>query len=215
MHIRNVFKEKEFLKNYTVPFVQLEPKKTILVFSHRHNTFDKKKLLETPDNHVQKVSSKTVDDFIKDEDYKDFYMNRIENLLLNYSPGEPEMKPDVIKQIKEIEAERKRRHEELVKANSGQITINKDGNNIPLNNHQIVTILQEQNTKLQEISKTLDEKNKEIVNLNIRNESLSKQEEINSYNLKQLLGILIEKDKEIKELREEIKASFSKSLHKM
>ena len=34
--------EKAFLKNYTVPFVQLEPKKTILVFSHIHNTFDKK-----------------------------------------------------------------------------------------------------------------------------------------------------------------------------
>ena len=40
--------EKEFLKNYTVPFVQLEPKKTILVFSHRHNTFDKKRLLSNP-----------------------------------------------------------------------------------------------------------------------------------------------------------------------
>ena len=34
--------EKAFLKNYSVPFVQLEPKKTILVFSHIHNTFDKK-----------------------------------------------------------------------------------------------------------------------------------------------------------------------------
>jgi len=34
--------EKVFLNDYTVPFVQLEPKKTILVFSHEHNTFDKK-----------------------------------------------------------------------------------------------------------------------------------------------------------------------------
>ena len=34
--------EKAFLKNYTVPFVHLEPKKVILVFSHIHNTFDKK-----------------------------------------------------------------------------------------------------------------------------------------------------------------------------
>ena len=37
--------EKAFLKNYSVPFVQLEPKKTILVFSHIHNTFDKKKII--------------------------------------------------------------------------------------------------------------------------------------------------------------------------
>ena len=40
--------EKHFLKNYTIPFVQLDPMKTILVFSHNHNTFDKKKLLDNP-----------------------------------------------------------------------------------------------------------------------------------------------------------------------
>ena len=40
--------EKAFLKNYSVPFVQLEPKKTILVFSHIHNSYDKKKLLDNP-----------------------------------------------------------------------------------------------------------------------------------------------------------------------
>ncbi len=194
--------EKEFLKNYTVPFVQLEPKKTILVFSHRHNTFDKKKLLDQPDNNVQKVSDKTVDDFIKDKDYKDFYMNRIENLLLNYSPGEPEMKPDVLEQIKEIEKERKKRAEEMAKANSGQISINKDGKNIPLNNQQVVSILQEQQNKLQELSNLLQEKDKEIINLNNKICSLNKQEEIYSNNLKQVLGMLIEKDKEIKNLRD-------------
>ena len=37
--------ERHFLKNYTIPMVQLDPKKTILVVSHLHNTFDKKKLL--------------------------------------------------------------------------------------------------------------------------------------------------------------------------
>ena len=36
--------EKSFLKDYTIPFVQMDPLKTILVFSHNHNTFDKKKL---------------------------------------------------------------------------------------------------------------------------------------------------------------------------
>ena len=38
--------EKHFLKNYTIPFVQLESLKTILVFSHIHNSLDKKTLLE-------------------------------------------------------------------------------------------------------------------------------------------------------------------------
>ena len=37
--------EKAFLKNYTIPFVQLDSIKSILVFSHVHNSFDKKTLL--------------------------------------------------------------------------------------------------------------------------------------------------------------------------
>ena len=193
--------EKEFLNNYTVPFVQLEPKKTILVFSHRHNTFDKKKLLEQPDNHVQKPSDKTVDDFIKDPLFKDFYMNKIELLLIDYKPGEPEMKPDVLKQIKEIEIERKRRAEELAKANSGQISINKDGQNIPLNNEQIVSILQQQQNKLHEFSELVKQKDIEIENLKKRLEGVNSQQETYSENLKRVLTMLIERDTEIKKLK--------------
>ena len=193
--------EKEFLKNYTVPFVQLEPKKTILVFSHRHNTFDKKKLLEQPDNNVQKVSDKTVDDFIKEKHYKDFYMNKIESLLLDYSPGEPEMKPDVLEQIKEIDKERKRRNEEMAKANNGQISINKDGENIPLNNQQIVTILQQQQEKLKEFSILIQQRDKEIENLNNQLKKHDNQEQHYKNNLKKLLQTLIEKNAEIESLK--------------
>ena len=35
--------ERAFLKDYTIPFIQLDPLKSILVFSHEHNTFDKRK----------------------------------------------------------------------------------------------------------------------------------------------------------------------------
>ena len=55
--------EKIFLKNYTIPFVQLDPIKTILVFSHDHNSFDKKTLLDNPNKYVT-FSNKTVDKFI-------------------------------------------------------------------------------------------------------------------------------------------------------
>ena len=41
-----VGEEKTFLKNYTIPLMQLDSKKTILVFSHNHNSFDKKELLD-------------------------------------------------------------------------------------------------------------------------------------------------------------------------
>ena len=59
--------EKEFLHNYTIPFVQLDPIKTILVFSHNHNTFDKKKMLVNANPNFTKESTKTVDTFIRRE----------------------------------------------------------------------------------------------------------------------------------------------------
>ena len=149
--------EKAFLKNYSVPFVQLEPKKTILVFSHIHNTFDKKKLLETGENNYQKTSDRTVDEFIKDKDLKEFYMERLEGLLQNYYPGDPINKPDVIQQIKEIEEERRKMV--LDQQNSqGQIVISQDGKQIPLNNEQVVEIMRKQQEQLQHFVKILQEK---------------------------------------------------------
>jgi glycosyltransferase involved in cell wall biosynthesis len=101
--------EKYFLKDYTIPFVQLDPMKTILVFSHIHNTFDKRKLLENPHPQFCKESPKTVDHFIRksnESNIKRFFMQEIEELLNNYSFGEPKNKPDVISQLKQIEKER-------------------------------------------------------------------------------------------------------------
>jgi glycosyltransferase involved in cell wall biosynthesis len=93
--------ERHFLKEYTIPFVQLDPKKTILVFSHVQNTFDKKSLLETPNDKV-KLSDKTVDDFVKETEIKKFFMEDIDTILEKYEPGHVKNKPDVIKQTQEI-----------------------------------------------------------------------------------------------------------------
>jgi glycosyltransferase involved in cell wall biosynthesis len=155
--------EKAFLKNYSVPFVQLEPKKTILVFSHIHNTFDKKKLLEHGENNFQKTSSRTVDEFIKDKDIKEFYMEKIETLLQNYEPGDPSHKPDVLKQMIEIDEERKK----MMQQNNGQgqIILNQDGKEIVLNNQQIVQIIQSQQEQLQKFEKILIDKDNLIKNL--------------------------------------------------
>jgi len=103
--------EKAFLKGYTVPFVQLDPMKTILVFSHLHNTFDKKKLLDNPHPDFFKESTKTVSDFIRTPEEAKihrFFMEEIEGLLAKYEPGEPKMKPDVLEQTKMIEENRKK-----------------------------------------------------------------------------------------------------------
>lgn len=102
--------EREFLKEYTIPFVQLDPMKTILVFPHEHNTFDKRKLLDNNDNIYAKESEKTVDMFIRFTDeakIKRFFLKDIDDKISKYSPGLPSMKPDVIKQTLEMENQRK------------------------------------------------------------------------------------------------------------
>ena len=48
--------ERHFLKNYTIPMIQLDPKKTILVVAHLHNTFDKKKLLLHPSPWIRETN---------------------------------------------------------------------------------------------------------------------------------------------------------------
>jgi glycosyltransferase involved in cell wall biosynthesis len=122
--------EREFLKGYTVPFVQLDSMKTILVFSHRHNTFDKRTLLKNPFSNVMRLSERTVQDFIADASIVDFFMN-IDATLSAYSPGEPNMKPDVMKETEilikkkeemkrnaiEKQGEQIKRYDEIAKTN--------------------------------------------------------------------------------------------------
>ena len=109
-----VAEEKHFLKNYTIPFVQLETTKSILVFSHDHNSFDKKSLLETPNDYV-KISEKTVDDFIKESELKKFFMEDVDIIIKEYHPGRIEHKPDVLKQIAELKMKREKMIEDFKK----------------------------------------------------------------------------------------------------
>jgi glycosyltransferase involved in cell wall biosynthesis len=90
--------EKAFLKNYTVPFVQLDPRKTILVFSHEHNTFDKRTLL-APGRTIMKDAALTVADFVKDAELAAFYTEGVHAALEAYPAGAPANKPDVLAQI--------------------------------------------------------------------------------------------------------------------
>ena len=144
-----VAEERAFLKDYTVPFVQLDPMKTILVFSHEHNTFDKRKLLNNPHPDFIKDTPKKVEDFIKldkERDIKKFFMDDIDGILAKYIPGEPKMKPDVLKQITEIEASRdKMMMAEQVKNGGGQIMMNQPGKDpVPLTITQIAELLRNQ-----------------------------------------------------------------------
>ena len=94
--------EKHFLKNYTAPLVQLDPKKTILVFSHIHNSFDKRKLLEQPPSSYMSLSDVSVDDFHMGEEDKKFFMETIDDSLQKYEPGDIKYKPEVLEQMKQV-----------------------------------------------------------------------------------------------------------------
>ena len=123
--------ERAFLKDYTVPFVQLDPMKTILCFSHEHNTFDKRRLLEAGYNEFMKESPKTVEHFIKNDSeasIKKFFVDDVDDLLLKYEPGEPKMKPDVLKQIQEIlEERRKEMEKEQAQTQNVKIVLQRQG----------------------------------------------------------------------------------------
>ena len=154
--------ERAFLKDYTVPFVQLDPMKVILVFSHEHNTFDKRKLLVNANPDLVRDSPKKVMDFIKDNTaLRRFYMVELEGLLANYEPGRPEMKPDVIAQTLQLEKDRAKMAEEAAAASGGgNIVLQQDGQPpITLTNKQVVDILQN-------LQSDVASRDKEIMRLN-------------------------------------------------
>jgi hypothetical protein len=166
--------ERAFLKDYTVPFVQLDPMKVILVFSHEHNTFDKRKLLVNANPDLVRDSPKKVMDFIKDAAQRRFYMVELEKLLENYAPGRPEMKPDVIAQTLQLEKERAKMAEDAAAAGGGgggQIILQQPGQApVTLNNQQVVQIIQKLQTDV-------EERNKEIARITDENQALKEKYE--------------------------------------
>jgi glycosyltransferase involved in cell wall biosynthesis len=190
--------EKHFLKDYTVPFVQLDPMKSILVFSHIHNTFDKKKLLENPNSDFFKPSNKTIDMFIsmeKEKMIKDFFLNKMDDLLEKYEPGHPNMKPDVIKQTKEIEAKRAKMIQEQQPSNGmTSIMLSKDGGPPTLlSNEDVLNIINTQKTDIQTLIKQNEELQK--IALQLQQQIIQNSANHNPSN----------EEKEIKSLKEKIK----------
>jgi glycosyltransferase involved in cell wall biosynthesis len=123
--------EKSFLKNYTVPFVQLNPLKTILVISHEQNTFDKRRLIDTK-SPVCNDSTLLPNTFIKDPSTLLFYTETIGTALKTYSPGEVTNKPDVLAEIKRRDNERKTQQVILTQP---------DGTKRPLQLNEIIEVL--------------------------------------------------------------------------
>lgn len=163
--------EREFLKNYTVPFVQLDSLKTILVFSHSHNTFDKRTLLENiSENPYIKYSTRTIGEFIKDKDIIKFFVEDLEGKLKAYEPGNINMKPDVLKQTKELEIKRKEMEKKMAEErqknlellssntsphskNTGSTIVFREEGKPPreLNHNEVVEMLMSQQKQLSQV----------------------------------------------------------------
>jgi len=108
-----IAEESDFLKKYTIPFVQLDPVKTILVFPHIHNTCDKKDLLVYAPNPVcnpeMEVSINTI---LKNKSIYDFFITNLDETLSGYLPGDPKYKVEVNKQVAIIKQNNEKRMEE-------------------------------------------------------------------------------------------------------
>jgi len=188
-----IAEERAFLKGYTIPFVQLDPMKTILVFSHEHNTFDKRKMLDNPHPDYLKDSPKIVDDFIRMKDeapIKEFFMKKIDKLLEKYEPGEPKMKPDVLAQIKVIEAERaemmRKAQEEMAAKNAtGPIVLQRPGEQPKeLSQQEVIGIIQQQQAyigvltnKIQELEQIVVEVQTQLIEAEYKLKQSTRTEE--------------------------------------
>ena len=120
--------ERLFLKNYTIPLKQLDPLQTILVFSHKHNSLNKEKLLVNKQSSRCTNSAFTVDDFIREPMLKQLYMNDMNKLLEYYEPGRPENKPQLLEQIHKLEEDRKKRIKLNEIATASAITLSNNRN---------------------------------------------------------------------------------------
>ena len=167
----SVAEEKKFLKGYTIPFVQLDPKKSILVFSHNHNSFDKKELLKQMPNPCINDTVIKPSDIVKEYGILQFFMEDINKLLDDYSPGLPENKPDVTKQIVEIKETREKMIKEHVKKqNDYNNLVNKLSNVNPQmvqskmdNLTFVVKELTIENNQLKDKVKYLEDKMKQLI----------------------------------------------------
>ena len=170
---KEMAEEKDFLKEYSIPLCQLNPIKTILVFSHSHNTVNKRDILKQIPSPFIKESEKSLDMFFRpnhptDQKIKEFFMKKIDGLLANYEMGEAKHKPGAMKQIEELKMRREKEIEQMKSTQNGlggsQIMIHNEGEDPrPLTMEEIQQLLQSQNceiiylnTYIEELGKQLD-----------------------------------------------------------
>jgi len=168
--------ERNFLKDYTVPMVQLDPLKTILVFAHNHNSVDKREHLKAPDLFI-KESNKKIEMFIKnsyENKIKKFFMEDMEEILKKYEAGEPKMKPDVLKDLERVKRERALQAQTQSQQQT-QIMMQRPGEEpVPLGLSDMVNIINQQQDQMRQMLTHIKDLETMVTNLqkNIISEKL-------------------------------------------
>ena len=93
---------------------------------------------------------------------KRFFLKEIDNKLDQYKPGDPKMKPDVLKQIKELEVERAKMIEEKKKEMMKNMGNNPDKIVLQQEGKDPITLT------MQDAVEIMNKQNKEILNLRNR-----------------------------------------------
>ena len=181
----SVAEEKKFLKDYTIPFVQLDSKKTILVFSHKHNSFDKKELLAQGPNPNMHDTIITPSELDKEPEILKFFMEDINSLLEAYEPGKPQHKPDVTKQLAEIRENREKIIKEHMEKQEAMNRLNMMSNPLAVQNKlnemsYVIQQLSNENTQLQDKVKYLEDKLKQLINEKIQERIKDKHIQLSS-----------------------------------
>lgn len=95
-----ITEETTFLKKYTIPLIQLDPLKTILVFSHEQNSCNKEELISMGKYSGIVESNISINDFLKDENSKNEYLYKLPKILKEYDDGSIVKKPEIVAEMK-------------------------------------------------------------------------------------------------------------------
>ena len=171
---------EKFLKDYTVPFVQLEPKKTIIAISHPHQSY----ISEENIRNGGVKSDIALKDLVKEERLVTFYSERLAFLLEDYPEGTLEHKPALAEQVAALSkkkeedaiAEAQKNSKAMREAKTNVTITLEDGQKHILTNGEVEFLLQKQGKELLELReeiKTLQDRLKEAEDIDNDKPSIS------------------------------------------
>ena len=104
--------ETSFLNRFTVPLIQLDGEKTIVVFAHRFNSIDKRFILNNKKAHKVVELKEELSKYIKNDIYRNFVLTS-DNILKEYELGKLEYKKDIYDELEKKKKINKQNQEKI------------------------------------------------------------------------------------------------------